>query len=1066
MAKLNIKALAISLLLMASGPLLAQSTGPVSGVVTDENGDPVIGAQVIVQGTTTGTLTDVDGRFSLKDVEPGHTIIIKYLGMETQSAKAGHNMKISMREQDQELDEVMVVAFGEQKKSSFTGSAGVVSTEKIAMRQVTTVVDALDGQVAGVQMVKSSGDPTAAPTIHVRGISSISAGQEPLIVVDGSPYYGAWSDINPADVASMTVLKDAASNALYGARGANGVIMITTKRPQQGRTVGSVDAKWGVNSRASETYDVITDPGQYYELFYKSLYNYNVNTLGLTPSQAHLQANEKMVATVADGGLGYECFTYPQNEFLIGSNGKLNPHATLGRKYTGSDGREYTVLPDNWVDEAYRQTLRQEYNANINGGNESTQFYASLGYLSDPGIAYGSAYERYTARLKATHKANDWLKTGGNVNYVHSTTDYASTSSGTSTFYIVNRIAPIYPVYVRDGQGNIMYDANGKMYDYGDSNIADLKRPVLSSQNPLKDDQLQTNQSISNSIYLNGFAEITPIWVEGLKITLNGTVSDYEFRNTQTEQPFYGWGYMNHPTGMLSKYHYRYYTVNFQQLVNYVRSFGKHNMTLLLGHENYRQTDEYVGGSRENMFSYYTNHELSGTVKDISIWSSQTRYNTEGYFFRGMYDYDGTYFGQVSYRRDASSRFHPDHRWGDFYSLGGAWIITRESWMQDATWWLNELKLKSSFGQQGNDEIGDYRYMDTYTIENSNGVLGLTLSNVGNPNITWETNTNMNVGVEFQLYQHRLRGGLEYFYRKTTDMLSFVSVPLSLGYAGYYSNVGDMINHGIELDLAFDAVKNQNFVWTFNLNATHYRNEITYLYEGNKTSSLDGHPGYASTTKFYGEGLPIYTWRLKRYAGVADDGQSTWYKTAEDGTMTTTTDWSDASYYACGAPHPDLYGGFGSTLSYKNFDLALNFAYSIGGKVYDSNYQSLMGSPSTGTLGQGFHRDLLNAWTPDNAQSNIPRWQYNDTYANYTSDRFLTDGSYLSLQSISLGYTMPKKWATALGLTKIKVYAAADNIYLWTMRKGLDPRTSFTGNPSTEQYSFVRTISGGLTLQF
>ncbi len=1066
MAKMKFKVLAASLLLAASCHLMAQNAGSVGGTVTDESGEPVIGAQVTVKGSNAMALTDADGHFILKGVKSGQEVVINYLGMETQTVKASPNMKVSMRSQDRQLDEVIVVAYGEQKRSSFTGSAGVVGDDKIANRQVTNVMDALDGQVAGVQMIKTSGDPTATPTIHVRGISSINAGNEPLIVVDGSPYYGAWSDINPADVASMTVLKDAASNALYGARGANGVILITTKRPQQGRTTITLDAKWGSNSRASETYDVVSNPGQYYEMFYRALYNYNVNSLGLSAANAHVQANEKMVNTVANGGLGYVCFTYPQNEYLIGTNGKLNPHATLGRTYTGSDGKQYTVTPDDWVKEAYRNTLRQEYNANINGGNDVAQFYASLGYLNDPGIAYGSAYERYTARMKATYKANDWLKVGGNINYVHSNTDYASTSSGTSTFYIVNRIAPIYPVYVRDGQGNIMRDANGKMYDYGDSNIADLVRPVLSSQNPLKDDQLQTKESISNSIYLNGFAEITPTWVKNLKITVNGTVSDYEYRYTETEQPFYGWGLMNHPTGSLSKYHYRYYTVNFQQLANYTRSFGNHNMTLLLGHENYRQTDENVGATRQNMFSFYSNHELSGAIKEISSSSNQTKYNTEGYFFRGMYDYDGTYFGQVSYRRDASSRFHPDHRWGNFYSVGGAWIVTKEKWLASTKSWLNELKLKASFGQQGNDNIGDYRYMDTYSIENSNGSLGLTLNNVGNPNITWETNTNVNVGIEFQALKNRLRGSIEYFYRKTTDMLSFVSVPLSEGYAGFYSNVGDMSNKGVEVDLTFDAVSNKDLVWTVNLNATHYRNKITYLYDDNKTNTLDGHPGYVDTSKFYGEGLPIYTWRLKKYAGVDESGQSTWYKTEEDGTVSRTANWSDASYYACGAPHPDLYGGFGTSLSYKGFDFTVNFAYSIGGKVYDSNYQILMASPSTSTLGQSFHKDLLKAWSADNTSSNIPRWQYNDTFANYTSDRFLTDGSYLSLQNINLGYTIPKKWAAAIGMTKVKVYAAADNVYLWTKRKGLDPRTSFTGTPSTEQYSFVRTISGGVTLQF
>ena len=1053
-----------SLLVAASCQVMAQSVGTVGGRVVDESGEPVIGAQVKVKGSKTGTVTDINGNFSMPaSVKSGTEIEINYLGMDPLTVKGGHKMEIKMQSRHQQLDEVIVVAYGQQKKSSFTGSAGVVNTDKISNRQVTTVVDALEGQVAGVQMIKTSGDPTATPTILVRGISSINAGTEPLIVVDGSPYYGSWSDINPADVASMTVLKDAASNAMYGARGANGVILITTKNPQKGNTVITVDAKWGGNSRASQTYDVISNPGQYYEQFYKALYNYNVNSLQMSNGQAHISANEQIGKS--GSGLGYICYEVPNNEYLIGSNGKLNPHATLGKKIS-LGGQDYTVMPDDWVKEAYRNTLRQEYNININGGNDVAQMYASLGYLDDPGIAYGSGYKRYTARLKASYQAKEWLKVGGNLNYAHSNTDYAGTSSGTSTFYIINRIAPIYPVYVRDGNGNIMTDSNGKVYDYGNCNIADLVRPVLSDQNPLKDDQLQTNNSVSNSIYLTGFTDITPTFAKGLKLTLNGTVSDLEYRTTKTSQPYYGWGAYTYPTGGVTKYHYRYYTVNFQQLLNYVHSFGNHNMTLLLGHENYRQTDEYVGASRKNMFSYFGNQELSGAVEEENSYSTQAKYNTEGYFFRGMYDYDGIYFGQFSFRRDASSRFDPSHRWGNFFSFGGAWILTKEKWMEGTKGWLNVLKLKASFGQQGNDDIGNYNYMDTYDIVNSNSQLGLTIDNIGNKDITWETNTNVNVGLDFELFSSRLRGSIEYFYRKTTDMLNFVRVPLSDGYAGYWDNVGDMVNKGIELDVAYDAIRTKDLTWSVNLNATHYKNKITYLHEDNKTNMLGGHPGYVSSTQFYGEGLPIYTWRLKKYAGVDEYGESQWYMTNEDGNLEATSDYGSADFYECGSPQPDLYGGFGTSVQYKGFDFSVNFTYALGGKVYDSNYQTLMGTPSTSSLGTGFHKDVLNAWSETNQGSNIPRWQYNDTYANATSDRFLISGSYLNLQSINLGYTLPQKWTTSIGMNKIRVYAAADNVYLWTKRKGLDPRTSYTGVPATEQYSFVRTISGGVTLQF
>ena len=1063
---MRMKVLFASLLLAASGQVLAQSSGQIGGQVFDENGDPVVGAQILVKSSKTGTVTDIDGKFSLPSVKQGDAIVISYLGMDSQTVKAAPGMKVNMHSQDRQLDEVIVVAYGEQKKSSFTGSAGVLDADKIAVRPVNNVADALEGQVAGVQMYKSSGDPSATPSFLIRGISSINANQEPLIILDGAPFSGSWNDINPNDVASMTVLKDAASNALYGARGANGVIMITTKNPQKGKTVVTLDAKWGSTSRATQDYDMISDPGQYYELQYGAVYRNNIAN-GMTPYAAHAAANKSIISSdTSNGGLGYLCYAVPDGQYLIGDNGKLNPNATLGNRVYYK-GKVYTVTPDNWLDESMRHTLRQEYNVSVNGGNDAAQMYASLGYLNEPGIAYGSGIKRYTAHLKSTLKANEWLKVGGNVNYAHTNTDQAGSNSGYNVFYAASRVAPIYPLYIRDGEGNIMTDQNGKMCDYGDGAVNGLVRSVVAKQiNSLKDDQLQTNNSVANSFSLAGFADITPTFVKGFKLTLNGTVSDYEYRYTSTYQPFYGWGAMSYPEGQVSKSHSRTFATNFQQLINYAHSFGDHNMTLLFGHENSTSTDEGVSATRSGMFSYFDNQELSGAIKVQDGNSNQSKYNTEGYFFRGMYDYDGKYFAQASYRCDASSNFAPGHRWGSFYSFGGAWILTKEKWMESCKGWLDMLKVKASFGQQGNDGIGSNLYRDLYVVRNNNGEVAVTVSSKGNLNITWETNTNVNAGVEFGMFNNRLTGSLEYFYRKTTDMLCYVYYPKSYGYDGIYDNVGDMVNKGVELSLSYDAIRTKDLVWNINLNATHYRNKILSLNPDNVSSMLDGHGGYVSNFYFYGEGLPMYTWRMPKYAGVAEDGQSMWYVTDEQGNTTTTTTYNDATDYNCGNPTPDIYGGFGTSVNFKGFDLAFNFSYSIGGKVLDEGYRNLMGSPTSTSLGYNFHKDVLKAWSEDNTSSNIPRLQFGDDYSNSTSDRFLTNGSWLSLNNINLGYTFPKVWSSKLGFSKMRVYASADNVCLWTKRKGLDPRTSSAGSPGTENYSFTRTISAGVTLQF
>ena len=1051
------------------GQMMAQTPGIVGGQVVDENGEPVIGAQVKVKGSQVGTVTDVDGKFTFPaTIKKGVEIVINYLGMETQTVKAASGMKISLHSQDRQLDDVIVVAYGQQKKSSFTGSAGVVKSDLLERKQLTNVFSGLQGEVAGVQMINSSGSPTANPTFAIRGFSSINAGTSPLIIVDGAPYDGGWNNLNPNDVESITVLKDAASNALYGARGANGVIMVTTKRGKAEKATVTFDAKWSGNSRVTIDYDRITDPAEYYETYYKALYNYNVRDKGLSAYDAHVAANTTLGATSDKGGLGYITYAVPDGQYLIGTNGRLNPNATLGNRVY-SNGKFYTLTPDDWVDEAFRHALRQEYNVNITGGSEKMNFYASLGYLKNEGIVYNSDFERYTARIKADYQAKDWLKVGANVNFAH--TDQDDVTEGSQTvFDITTRFAPIYPVYIRDAEGNIMTDENGKMYDYGDGNNGGAQRPTNLEplRNFLQTDKLNTNHTFTNVFSLNGYADITPI--EGLKLTLNGTVSDNEWKKTETVQPFYGNTAVTYPGGYVSKGAYQTYTVNFQQIANYTKQFGLHDFTVMIGHENYKYKYDYLTGDKEKMFSYFGSQELDGAVKVISNGSNTTDYNTEGYFSRLMYDYDSKYFFQASYRRDASSRFHPDHRWGNFYSLGGAWMLSKEKWFKSS--WIDMLKLKASWGQQGNDDIGDYRYTDTYYLSNFNGEVSFVQSTVGNPNITWETNSNFNMGVEFELLKSRITGSIEYFSRKTTDMLCFVYVPFSGGYSGSYDNVGDMVNRGVEFDLHFTPIRNKDLTWMINLNATHYKNKITMLNQDNKGSLLDGHPGYVNGSyNFIGEGLPLHTFRLKKYAGVTAEGESSWYKLDEStGEMGTTTSFTSATYFNCGTSDPDLYGGFSTTLSYKGFDFSATFNYSIGGKAFDYGYQSLMANPSSGNTGFSLHKDILKAWSETNTSSDIPRFQYAvkdvDMNAKGASDRFLTNASTLTLQNINLGYTFPRKWVSALGLTNLRVYVSGDNLYYWSKRKGFDPRGSFWGASSETAYAQTRSFTGGITVQF
>ena len=1061
----------IVLSLIAVFVFLAYATAQnrqISGTVSDANGHPVAGATVIVDGTSLGTTTNTAGEYTLSAPVNG-TLVVTFVGFEPQQLPIAGKTRINvtMKEDAQAIDDVIVVAFGTAKKEAFTGSAAVIKSDEIAKVQTSNVATALVGRVAGVQTSSTSGDLGKTPSIRVRGFGSINAGKEPLWIVDGMPYEGDLNNLNTNDIESMTVLKDAASNALYGARGANGVIMVTTKKAKSGDAVVTIDAKWGVNSKALEEYDVITSPAQYYETHFKALYGYYAQTN--PAAKAYALASSGLTSN-GTGGLGYNVYTVPEGQALIGTNGKLNPNATLGRKII-YNGQEYWLTPDDWIDEAYQSAFRQEYNVNISGATERSSFYASLGYLDNTGIIKSSALERYTARLKADYQAKKWLKVGGNMSYAHfsnsnGNSNEGSASSTANIFAFSAQMPPIYPVYIRDGSGRIMVDDNGyQMYDYGDKGNAGLTRPLLPGANGLQTSWLNKKKAEGNAFSGSGFVDIS--LYKGLKLTVNGSTNIDETRTTYLNNQYYG--QFAEAGGTISKYHTRDIAYNLQQILNYNETFGKHNVGLMVGHEYYQKKYYYLSGTKSKLFSY-DNEELGGAVVDgAGAHSYIDDYNSEGYFMRAQYDYAGRYFVSGSYRRDASSRFHPDHRWGNFWSVGAAWLLNQENWF-DAPW-VNMLKLKASYGSQGNDNIGYYLYTDTYSIENNNGEIAVLFGQKGNPNITWETNTNLNIGTEFGFWNNRLSGSVDFFNRKTSDMLFAFSVPSSLGYSSYYANVGDMVNRGVEVELNADLIRTKNVLWSFNLNLTHVKNEVTYLAPEHKSTTVEGYKGYIDGSYFVGEGLPLYTYYLRSYAGVdPETGASLWYKDVkgDDGkiTRTKTSDYTSATRYLHDSAIPSVYGGFSTSVSAYGVDFSIGFTYQLGGQVLDQGYRFYMNSPAGTSTGNNYHHDLLNSWTPENSGSNIPRFAYNDSNQAAVSDRFLTSASYLNIQNITLGYTLPKRITRKFLVENLRIYLACDNVWYWSKRQGLDPRQSINGITNPYYYAPIRTFSGGVTVTF
>ncbi len=1072
---------------------VAAQNRTVTGVVVDDNGEPLVGATVMGVGSKIGVATDIDGKFSISVPASVKKLSVAYVGMNTKETDITPSPMTITLSTSNVLEEVITVAYGTATRSSFTGSASVLDASQIEGVQVSNPVDALNGKVAGVQLNNVSGAPgSSKPTIFIRGISSINAGNDPLIVLDGTPFSGDLNTIPTQDIESMTVLKDAASNALYGARGANGVILITTKKGKGDAKV-TFDAKWGQNSRAVRDYDVISSPAKYYEAYARAVGNslYEGFGVGNSPfADAMAQANSTMLTNLA-----YNVYNVPEGEDLILPGYVLNPNATLGNKVT-YNGQEYLLLPDNWTDAAFRNSLRQEYSLSVSQATDKGSFYLSANYLNNEGITANSGFERFTGRLSADVQAKSWLKVGANAAYSHYVThslgDDGNSSSTGNIFNVANSLAPIYPLYVRDGEGVVMTDEYGiTMMDYGDGMNAGLQRgsAAYPSANPIQSNILDFDRTIGNAFNGNAYAEIR--FLNDFKFTTNNALSLDEYRYNAVTNPYYG--LYSSSNGSVTVEHGRSYDYTFQQLLNWTRSFGENNISVLLGHENYMQRVSDLYAMANNML-LPDNTELSGCINDGQNGSSVATYNTEGFFGRVNYDFADKYFVSASFRRDASSRFHPDHRWGSFWSFSAAWMLSKEKFLQSQSW-IDMLKVKASYGEQGNDRIGNYRYTNTYTITNSNGSPAANPSTVmGNPNITWEKGGNFNAGVDFSFWDQRLSGSIEGFVRKTSDMLFSFPLPPSMGYRSFYDNVGDMINRGIEIDLNADVYRSKNITVGVNLNLTHYRNKISKLSGRSKSMTVDGVKGYSSGNFFFGEGEPIYTFRMPTFAGIdPETGKPTWWHTqhlydeqgVETGTEQVRVDnisqlVAADDYHLQGTALPDLYGGFGVNATIYGFDLNVAFNYQIGGKVYDSTYASLMNAPTQTSSGGAIHKDVLKGWTPDNTVTNIPRWVYGDLYNASSSNYYLSNASYLSLQNVNVGYTIPAKLTKKFQVDRIRIYFAGENLYIWSKRQGLDPRQglaqgfsstgtreqNITGSSSNAYYSPIRTLSGGINVTF
>ncbi len=1063
-----------TVLALAASALAFGQNITVKGVVSDASTDePVPFASLQVKGTMTGANADADGNYSIS-VPANATLVFSAVGFTAQEVAVDGRAVVNVAlSPDTVLDETIVIAYGTATKSSFTGSAAVVKSEAIEKHVATSVTGALAGTTPGVQILSSSGDPASggSNTIRVRGIGSMSASNAPLIILDGMPYDGSISDINPNDVESMSVLKDAAASAIYGARGANGVVLITTKKAKAGDAMVKFDAKWGSNSRLIPQYDVISDPAEYIEAHYKRMYNSQIYA-GKTVAEAYAYADQ-FLFDENNGGLGYQIYTVPEGEKLVGTNFKLNPNATLGY-----DDGTYFYTPDDWYKEVFHNSFRQEYNLSVAGSGDRFNYYASLGFLDDGGIVTNSDYKRYSARVNAEYQAKSWLKFLTNISYSHSDSQSngynGSWGSSGNLFYICNNIAPIYPLYVRAGgednpDHQILEDHGYRLYD---SNNTNFKRPNFVG-NAVRDNEMNKNHNSADVITGKAGIILTP--VKGLSISATIGLMNDNTRYNALYSPFAG----STTDGSVAVSHSKYLTINQQYIAEYKSDFGgtDHHFDVLAGYEQYNLKTWSFSGSNAYLFSPFigelNNADGPGDFKSVS--SNSNSYLTRGILARAQYDYDGRYFISGSFRRDASSRFAPGHQWGNFGSAGVAWLISQESFMAGASW-IDMLKFKASYGVQGNDNLNSYYpYADNYTHSYNADTkeYSLVLNYKGNEDLTWETSHSFNVGFDFEFWKGKLNGTIEYFDRITTDLLYSKDVPLSAGNpTGVMPvNVGSIANRGIEVSLDGNIIRRKNVSWDWNLNLSSYKNIILDLDESVPEVGIKG------SSFVYKEGGSLYQAYLRKFAGLDDEGRALWYRDVEDedGNITTetTTVFANATQYDCGSVLPKVFGGFGTSLQVYGIDFSCQFSFQLGGRYYDGSYQALMHSQKN--TGQAWHKDALKAWGEPGAPANttVPRMDGDVQVAQTACDCYLISSNYLSVNNVTIGYTFPAKWTRKIKLAGLRIYAAGENLAVLSARQGVDPRYSmgiggYTSGSgiNTSSYSAMRNITGGITLTF
>lgn len=981
---------------------VTQQTGKIKGTIVDsKTGEPVIGASVKVKGTKLAAVTDLNGEFEL-NTHANATLQISYVGFKETEVKASNDMKISLEEDTEALEEVVVVGYGTQKKESLTGAMANIKGEKLKDITSATVENMLNGKVSGVYVAPGSGRPGSTGAIIIRGQTSINGATAPLWVVDGVIVGNSAGDLNPDDIETMTVLKDAASTAIYGSEGANGVVVVTTKQAKHEKMSISLSAKAGLSTLNRGNLEMM-DGAEFYD-YYKSFQN-------------------------------VESVNFPRwNEDLRNSN-------------------------FDWFKLAKKTGSTQDYNLTLNGGSENIQSMFTLGYFKEEGAVKGYDMNRYSTRIKVVYKPYEWLTIKPNIS--------GSRTNDKDKQYSVGAMYSMMP-------WDSPYDENGNLVPNYYAGWVNSKATNYLNDLAAGDYSTSTTYDLSGGLDFD--IKIAP-W-----LTFS-SVNNYSYYNSQTH------GYYDPKSssgegvnGRTTEYNYvstRRYT---NQLLRFKKSWGKHNVNALLAYEfndyEMKYTDVYATGFISGFEDFMTAAKPEMANGYRTAWAKQS------YFTQWRYDYDSRYYGELSLRRDGRSNFGSNNRYGNFFSVSGAWNINNESWFKAD--WVDQLKLRAAFGSVGNVPTSLYPSYSLYSVGATyNENPGALISQIGNKDLTWEKTYTTGVGVDASFWQNRLHATLDFYIKNTSNILYQVPVTGLVGVTSIWKNIGKMRNTGIEFTVGGDIIRTKDLTWNVTANISHNSNELRDLYKQRDANGnyvvkpvliSDGTSIAGTAQRILEIGEPVDTYYMKEWAGVnPEDGKPQWYMDDANGNKVVTDSYSKASYYKCGKASPDVYGSFSTSLFYKNFDLQANFGYSLGGQIY-SYYRQEFDSDGA-YAGDRNQMKLQKGWSRWEKPGDIathPRAMYNNQdKGNLASSRYLESSDYLKLRSLTLGYNFDLK---KYGIQTLRLSVSGENLFTITDYSGVDPELpagtndkgvlSVTSTGGTSVYPAVRKFMLGVNLTF